>query len=118
LQPLPLFVTKFQATVRAVFVLLDAALWAGLALGVFVDVASCRLLIRRRRAGRGPSGIPVVALVLYVLRIFVRPDDALDRSRRPWPVVVGALLLAMTFHLMCQVIVPVIVVRRTPPARP
>ena len=40
-------------------------LWAAAAVGVYLDIVSAVFYWRRIRDGRGPSGVPVVALVFY-----------------------------------------------------
>jgi len=85
---------------------LDVALWVGVAFGVFIDVVSCRAHVRRRRSGRGPSGVPIVALCLFLLRILVRPLDFASRVHRPWWLLACAVIVAFAFHLSCQVLIP------------
>jgi hypothetical protein len=84
----------------------EVILWAGVACGVALDVTSCRLSIRRHRLGHGASGVPAVALVLFALRVFVRPLDFYSRVHRPWWLLLSELVGAVLFHAACQFLVP------------
>ena len=87
-------------------VFLEVVLWAGLLFGIACDLMSCRLSIRRRRLGSGPSAIPVVGWMLYVLRISVRPIDMLNQIHRSWGFIVAAIFVATVFHALCQWFIP------------
>jgi phosphoglycerol transferase MdoB-like AlkP superfamily enzyme len=85
---------------------LEVVLWCGVVFGVAIDIFSCRAYIRRRRTGRGPSGIPLLGLILFLLRILVRPLDMVWRVHRPWWLLVFAFVMAVAFHLACQIVAP------------
>src|ERR1700683_2472458 len=101
-----------NTTILAVLWMAEILLWIGVAFGVFLDVTSCRLWIRRTRTGGGPSGIPAVALVLFVLRLAVRPLDFFSRTHRALGLLPGATGFAILFHVACQLIVPRVVLSR------
>jgi hypothetical protein len=87
-------------------------LWVGVVAGLGVDFLSCRLAIRRRQLGRGPSPIPIVALFFYMIRIFLRPWDRMHEVDRSWTFVGLAVLLAVLIHVTLQVLLPLAVTRR------
>ena len=44
--------------------------------------------------------------MLLLLRILVRPLDIMSRVHRPWWLLVAATVVALVFHLSCQIVVP------------
>jgi hypothetical protein len=95
-----------------VFQCIDILLWAGVVFGLVVDMASCRMNIRRITTEHGPSGIPAVSFALYALRIVFRPMDLLRHTHRSWWFFGVTLACALATHILCQFGIPIIVSRR------
>jgi hypothetical protein len=95
----------------------DVALWIAFSIGVVLDVVSCVTFINIRKNGHGPSGVPIVSLLFYIYRIFIRPLD----PHRPFVELHRSLALAAVaifFHVSMQFLIPCLVVRKAvPPSR-
>ena len=59
---------------------------------VSIDIVSCILQLRRTRRGSGPSGLPLVTIVLYVVVI-------LGAQILSLPMKLLALIIAVGLHL-------------------
>jgi hypothetical protein len=77
-------------------------LWIALiavAVGVFMDGLTLFLNLRHIIRGYGPSGVPVVPLVLYALGIALVSPILTSFEVREW------LGIALLFHLSCQLLI-------------
>ncbi len=73
-----------------------------LALGFLLDLISLVLGMRRIEKG-GPSGVPLIPLILYVIAaVFVLPLESGSERLK-------VSLIGLIVHLSCQIGVPIIV---------
>ncbi|MCC6729927.1 MAG: hypothetical protein IT208_11380 [Chthonomonadales bacterium] len=75
-------------------------LTAGLIAGIALDLASLVLNVRRCRRVKGPSGVPGVSLLIYVVLfvyVTLSRDPALPFGHRH-----AFLLGLLAFHLVCH----------------
>ena len=70
------------------------------AAGLIIDALSLFLEVRRDKRGRGPSGVPVVSLVLYLLAIRIGPPEGLLFGRA------ADALMLLLWHVGCQFLIP------------
>lgn len=67
---------------------------------LYLDARSLALSIRHNRHGNGPSGVPLVALPLYVLAVWLLPVFVFGLHK-------GYIFLALVlYHIACHFMLP------------
>lgn len=82
--------------------LIPLILIASISIGILIDLFSCYLELRANRVGRGPSGLPVVTLIVF----YFLPLMLTGRS-----VITGAVwldcVIFFCFHVVVVFLIPV-----------
>ncbi len=67
---------------------------------LYLDTRSLALSIRRNRDGNGPSGVPLVAMPLYALAVWLLPVSVFGLHK-------GYIFLGLVlYHVACHFILP------------
>jgi hypothetical protein len=112
-RPADLSVTQLiRGAAFGFLVAIEVSLWAVATLGVAIDVGYVWVVMRADPHKRPPSGVPVVGLFAYLLRIYVRPWDWASGRHRGWIVLLVMSAIAVVFHLTCLVFIPLRLSRR------
>ena len=84
--------TKMMETIRVVF---NAVGWLGFVVAIWLDLHALYCGIRRNLRGHGPSGVPIVSLLIYI-GICQYRHRFLD------------LLWMGIFYALCHIIIPLV----------